>query len=356
MTPKPRPRYVLVDAVRGIAACAVMLYHFTGGDLRPGLTQLFGARALDVCHHGWLGVQVFFVLSGFVIAHTIGDRDISAGDALRFALRRQVRLDPPYWTSLGISLFIPWFTRFLGFRYRMNPPLRVIAAHVFYLQDLLGVRAIQPVYWTLAIEVQFYMAFVMALLLLRPVPAFATRWLVLASGLASLDAGMHWRFLGGWFMPHWYLFVLGAATLWTVQRKLPLALHVGLALYTAWYGIESGRLEPLAGAITSLTLVFAGRTGGLERWLGWRWIQFLGRISYGVYLLHPLAGAQARWHVGVKVDVTHGPGALAVLLSAIALTIAASWALHVLVEAPAMRLAGRIRWWHGDPARAVTAP
>ena len=72
--------------------------------------------------------------------------------------------------------------------------------------------------------------------------------------------------------------------------------------------------------------------------------------------LTQLFGAQARWHVGVKVDVTHGPGALAVLLSAIALTIAASWALHVLVEAPAMRLAGRIRWWHGDPARAVTAP
>lgn len=348
MNPPHRPRYVLIDALRGVAACAVMLYHFTGGDLRPGLTRLFGEAVLRALHEGWLGVQVFFVLSGFVIANTIGDRLLTPGDAVRFALRRQVRLDPPYWVSLGLAVFVPWLTRALGYRGRPPPSLKVIGAHLLYLQELLRLPTLQPVYWTLAIEVQFYMVFVAALCALRLLPAALAPWAVLASALPSLDAGMHWRFLHGWFMPHWYLFALGASTCWVTRRRLPLAPHLAVVAWTMYQGVHFDRLEPLGGGATVLLLTLAGRVGGLETWARARWLQFVGRVSYGVYLLHPLAGAQARWHVGIHVNLRSGPGALAVLVAAIALTMLLAWGLHVAVEAPAMRLAGRIRWWHGD--------
>ncbi len=355
MNPPPRPRYVLIDALRGIAACAVMLYHFTGGDLRPGLTRLFGATILRGCHNGWLGVQVFFVLSGFVIANTIGDRAITPGDAARFALRRQVRLDPPYWLSLALAVFVPWIIGALGYRGRPPPPLRVIGAHLLYLQEILRYPSLQPVYWTLAIEVQFYMVFVVALALLRFAPKPAVPWLLLATALPSLDAAMHWRFIHGWFIPHWYLFVLGASTYWVLKRRLPLAPHLAMAVWVAWQGWQCDRLEPIGGVATVLLLTAAGRVGALETWLRARWLQFVGRVSYGVYLLHPLAGAQARWHVGVHVGVQSGPGALAVLTAAVALTMVFAWALHQAVEAPAMRLAAKIRWWHGDRAAPPTS-
>jgi len=348
MNPPPRPRYVLIDALRGIAACAVMLYHFTGGDLRPGLESLLGHVVLRAWHHGWLGVQVFFVLSGFVIANTIGDRSITPGDAARFALRRQVRLDPPYWVAIAFAVVVPWIVSAMGFHGRPPPPLHVIGAHLLYLQGLLRLPTIQPIFWTLAIEVQFYMVFVVALALLRYAPKAAIPWVVMASALPSLDAGMHWRFLHGWFIPHWYLFALGASTYWVTKRRLPLAPHLALAAWVAWQGVHFDRLEPLGGVATALLLTAAGRVGGLETWLRARWLQFVGRVSYGVYLLHPLAGAQARWHVGVHVNVRSGPGALAVLVAAIAFTMVLAWALHRWVEAPAMRLASKIRWWHGD--------
>lgn len=346
--PPARPRYVLIDALRGAAACAVMLYHFTGGDLRPGLTRLFGRAALAACHHGWLGVQVFFVLSGFVIANTIGDRTVTPGDALRFGLRRQVRLDPPYWVSLALALLVPWIVSALGIRARTAPSLQAVGAHLLYLQEILRYPSLQPVYWTLAIEVQFYMVFVALLAALRYAPRPAARWVVLASALPSLDAAMHWRYLHGWFIPHWYLFALGASTYWVTKRRIPLAPHLALAAWVAWQGWQYDRLEPLGGVATVLLLTVAGRVGGLETWLRARWLQFVGRVSYGVYLLHPLAGSQARWHVGIHVDVRSGPGALAVVVVAVAFTLLLAWALHRAVEAPAMRLAARIRWWHGD--------
>ncbi len=348
MTPAaPRPRYVLIDALRGIAACMVMLYHFCQGDLRPGLTRVFGATVLEGVVHGWLGVQVFFILSGFVIANTVGARDVTLPDAGRFALRRQVRLDPPYWVSLFIAAVVPWITKVLGFKGKPLPPWRVVGAHLLYVQEILRYRSLQPIYWTLAIEVQFYMAFILALAVLRRLPRVAP-WVILASGVVSLDLGMHWQYIHGWFIPHWYLFVLGASTYWVTKRGLPLLPHLALLVWTASQGAEFDRLEPFAGALTALLLTVAGRTGGLERWLSARWLQFVGRVSYGVYLLHPLAGSQARWHVGIRVRVATGPGALAVLVAAIALTMLLAWLMHRFVEAPAMRLAGRIRWWHGD--------
>lgn len=348
-----RPRYVLIDALRGVAACAVMLYHFTGGDLRPGLARLFGEAALRGMHQGWLGVQVFFVLSGFVIANTVGDRLITIGDALRFALRRQVRLDPPYWVSLALAVLVPWVTVALGYRGRPPPSPGVIGAHLLYLQEILRLPTLQPVYWTLAIEVQFYMVFVAALAALRFAPRGVAPWLVLASALPSLDAAMHWRFLHGWFIPHWYLFALGASTYWVTKRRLPLAPHLAVLAWAVWQGVHFDRLEPVGGGAAVLLLTVAGRVGGLESWLRARWLQFVGRVSYGVYLLHPLAGAQARWHVGVHVDLRTGPGALAVLVAAVALTMALAWVMHRAVEAPAMRLAAKFRWWHGDRERAA---
>lgn len=351
MSTEKRPRYVLVDALRGVAACAVMVYHFTHSDLRPGLTRAFGATIVEGMVHGWLGVQVFFVLSGFVIANSVGAREVTLPDAARFALRRQVRLDPPYWVSLFIASVVPWLTGLVGGRGKPLPSWRVVGAHLLYLQELLGIRSLQPIYWTLALEVQFYLVFVVALWALRLLPRVAAPWVLASTALVSLDFGMRWRFwplLHATFVPHWYLFAIGASTYWTVTRRLPLAPHLALLAWVAYQGHHFHRLEPASGVAAALLLTVAGRTGGLERWLNARWLQFVGRVSYGVYLLHPLAGAQARWHVGIKVRVATAPGALAVFGTAVALTMLLAWAMHRLVEAPAMRLAGKIRWWHGD--------
>jgi peptidoglycan/LPS O-acetylase OafA/YrhL len=339
-----RPRYAFVDALRGLAATAVMLYHFTQGDLAPGFERALGHAALVGAKHGWLGVHVFFVLSGFVIAHSVGERAVTFADAARFAVRRQVRLDPSYWLSLALAVFLPWFFLRIGFQGAPPPPLRVIGAHMLYLQELLRMPAIQPIYWTLAIEVQFYLAFVIALAALRFLPPLAVRALLVLTAVGSLDASMHWRFLHGWFMPYWYLFALGALTYAVTQGHFSKWVHAALLAYVFFQGRKYFRLEPQCGALTAATLTIAGLAGKLEEGLAWAPLQFLGRVSYGIYLLHPAAGGQARWHVGIKVDVASAAGAMTVVLAGAALTFVLAWLLHVAVERPSMNLASRIRW------------
>lgn len=342
-TPAKRPRYALIDSLRGLAACSVMFYHYTGGDLRPHLAMALGDELVHVLHGGWLGVQVFFVLSGFVIAGTVGERAVSFGGAARFALRRQVRLDPPYWVSLALSCAIPLYWRWKLHDHRAVPSLERIGVHLLYLQELLRVPEIQPVYWTLTIEVQFYLVLIAALALLRPVRAHAG-WVLLASAVWSLDQSMHWRFLHGWFVPHWYLFALGAVAWWSRER---VSMRGALALFMAWCGYQAmlhDRSEPVAGVFTAGVLALAGQGRGLERWLAWRPLMFLGTVSYGIYLLHPIVGAQVRWHIGSLVHARSTWGSVVVMLSAAAFTVLFSWLLHIAVEKPAMRLAARIRW------------
>src|SRR5579872_7415052 len=86
-------RLAFVDGLRGVAALAVMLYHLVGRTSAGVLTQ-----------YGFLGVAIFFVLSGFVIASVVGDRRVDAGFLGRFALRRMVRLDIPYWLNIALAI------------------------------------------------------------------------------------------------------------------------------------------------------------------------------------------------------------------------------------------------------------
>src|SRR5471030_2381991 len=92
-------RMPALDAIRGVACLAVVWYHVYCFSALPQLLKL--PSWIDrIIRHGFLGVEVFFVLSGVVIALSIlGDR-ITWAYLGRFALRRSLRLDPPYWAAL----------------------------------------------------------------------------------------------------------------------------------------------------------------------------------------------------------------------------------------------------------------
>ncbi len=338
-----RRRYGFVDSLRGIAACSVMVYHYTGGDLRPHLSEALSYELVQALHGGWIGVQIFFVLSGFVIASTVDMREVTPMGAARFALRRQVRLDPPYWASLALSCAIPAYWRWRLHDHRPVPSFERVAVHVVYLQEFLKVPEIQPIYWTLTIEVQFYLVLVLLLAVMRPIRHHAA-WALLASGAWCLHESMAWHFLGGWFIPHWYLFALGALAWYTRAQKASFWAFLAFVAWCGYQGHLHDRAEPTAGALTAALLALASRTGGLERWLSWRPLVFLGTVSYGIYLLHPIVGAQVRWHIGGIVRSHTPAGALIVVCCAMAVTVLSAWLLHVAIEQPAIRLASRIRW------------
>lgn len=101
------PRYVFVDALRGLASLGVLLAHMVvNGMSKDTLQTLLPTWFQEFCFNGQFGVEVFFVLSGFVIALSLSQKPLSKTRALNFVLRPQIRLDPPYFVALVAFMFL----------------------------------------------------------------------------------------------------------------------------------------------------------------------------------------------------------------------------------------------------------
>ncbi len=156
-------RLQFIDALRGVAALLVVLTHTMGfwdaaGRASGNSTLFFWVR--DNIRHLGHGVDIFFVLSGFVIALSIGNSRVDIGYICNFVLRRSARLDPPYWAAIGFASFIYYIRAETVGGGDGVASWQSILAHVFYLQGIMGYEHVIPVFWTLCLEVQLYLGFI----------------------------------------------------------------------------------------------------------------------------------------------------------------------------------------------------
>ena len=110
MTQTQRPfegRSTFIDGLRGIAALSVACYHIDRyGPVPVAAEPAIPRWLISVIDHGSIGVQVFFVISGFVIAYSVRNARITPGYLANYVLRRAIRLDPPYWTTILFVLAV----------------------------------------------------------------------------------------------------------------------------------------------------------------------------------------------------------------------------------------------------------
>src|SRR5258706_8140579 len=201
---EPSYRFTFVDALRGIAALNVVLFHAVGGHHIPALFAAMPAWLQAILEHGDVGVAVFFVLSGFVIAHSLRPEGLTAADVGRFMLRRSIRLDPPYWAAIVTTMALSVLASAMVKDRTVDHFTTIqVAEHILYLQELLKIKEINPVFWTLCMEIQFYLVFAVLLLtrsraILLTAFAFSLIWPL---GLSTAPAGL--------FVGLWYGFLLG---------------------------------------------------------------------------------------------------------------------------------------------------
>jgi len=345
--------------LRGLAALWVVLFHASeGGHIERLKSVLPPAFVRLVFDSGYLGVPVFFVLSGFVMALTVHSARVDLGFAFRFVLRRMVRLTPPYAVSIAIVIGFLALKMWALHTPVSFPSVGAVVAHVAYVQDVFGVPPLNPVYWTLAIEVQFYIFFAVLMLaadaLSRWIPN-ARLWLFGLTGIVGLawPAGIATTALWpGGFIPLWFSFAAGVLVCWGWRlRGWPEI--AALVFCAAVLGLGNSAFAVTA-SVTAVTLLAAGRLGAMQSWLNWRWIQFLGSISYSLYLLHnPTMGAWARvarFSSGTLSD-------LLVLVSSVAVCILAAFLAYRWVEVPSQRWSGAIKLGRVQTAGDVrTAP
>jgi exopolysaccharide production protein ExoZ len=174
-----------IQALRGIAASAVVLDHALGPLVKNGILPSYFD---DVRHNiGNLGVVVFFIVSGFIMIRTNRDRFGASGNAKEFFLRRLTRILPIYWTGTFLAfLYVALVEREWRFI-----ELGLSLAFVPYFDALHGVmKPILSVGWTLNYEMFFYAVFAVAMLLpLRAGVSFIT-------AVFAILVGSHLLFIG----------------------------------------------------------------------------------------------------------------------------------------------------------------
>jgi peptidoglycan/LPS O-acetylase OafA/YrhL len=332
-------RVSTVDALRGIASLAVCWYHFVyaGHAFDGGGTVSAALRAS--ARNDWMGVEVFFVISGFVIPLALYRARYTLRAYWSFLAKRLVRLEPPYLVSVVLCVVL-WYVwaevpKLHGPPFTLTPlPL---ALHLGYLNAYFHEGWLNPVYWTLAIEFQYYIGMGVLFVVIAD-----RRWSVRYAGLAALGM-LAFAFPSGSYVFHYlFVFMLGMVTFQRHAGMLSTRLYLGtLAIVAAGCWATLGPLPAAVTVATALCIAFV-RTD--VRVLG-----FLGAISYSLYLIHVPVGGRI---LSLGLAHLHGGSARVVWLGiSLVATIALATLFHRLVEVPAQQWSSRIRY-----RRAQTAP
>jgi peptidoglycan/LPS O-acetylase OafA/YrhL len=313
----------VLDAMRGLAAFAVLWFHFCRyNPVVPKDSFLYASGT-----HGWIGVEVFFVISGFVIPLALAASSFSLRDLPTFLLKRLVRLQPPYMASIVIVLAIIYLTNGVSDG-GAKPTLLQIALHPFYLNGLFKIPWLTPVYWTLAVEVQYYFVVALAFPVIRRPMLF---WSLLAPVCIVLSFLLPYRGYVFFYLP---FFLLGIAAYHFTSGGIKALPFIAFSVVLAYIGMKT--VHPYAGLASlaaTLAIAYVRKAP--------RVLVALGAISYPLYLLHWPVGFPAAKLVG---DLFQTSSPAVHIPAAIIASIAAAWVLHRAVEVPAQRWSSAIRY------------
>jgi peptidoglycan/LPS O-acetylase OafA/YrhL len=364
-SPKAAPvRLAVLDGMRLLAAGAVASYHYLGPTTPTYWGESPKVFAYPLHHaamYGWLGVEAFFLISGFVICMSAWGR--SPG---QFAASRISRLFPAYWFAILLivaqSVLIAVQTKNAA---RVIDP-RTILANLTMLPGPLNVTLLDGVSWTLAVEAVFYvlMAVVLAFgatygRMLR----FCSLWLVVAFITQQTQSS----FLNAIDLSDYTgLFVTGI-TLYLMYRfgqNLLLWVLMGLAwcyqltvlqLRIVGHPADSGTTRTVSYSLCALlltgflVLLILATIGPLAR-VRWGWLATAGALTYPFYLVHQSVGVPMGEALTRHVP---GLGHWGIMGLTLVTMLGLSWLIHRWVERPLGRLMRRQLTRSLNPAEVV---
>ncbi|MET0507584.1 MAG: acyltransferase family protein [Burkholderiaceae bacterium] len=319
-------RLAQIDGLRGIAAMYVALFHFT--DRYDQLFEHSRPMAWSV-RHGLAGVELFFVISGFVIFMTLE----RCRTPLDFIVSRASRLLPAYWAAVALVALYLHATAAPG----SEPGWLQILVNLTMIQELLGVPSLDGVYWSLQAELLFYLMMLCLWIVggTRHPATLVVVWIGLSlaeqlarlSGLRGAPYAVQTVFNLTW-CPWFALGIIAYLSRGT--GRLGPALTTALSLAIVDVLLRQGPLDCLVAAASFVLVRQAsrGRLGLLET----RPLLFLGAVSYPLYLVNE----KVSWlTIGAVEAAGYGPNAAVAAASVAALAVA--WLLHRRLEVPAMQ-------------------
>jgi peptidoglycan/LPS O-acetylase OafA/YrhL len=361
-----------LDGIRGIAIILVLLHHFTLFDPVTTVGAWFGFLALL----GWSGVDLFFVLSGFLITGILIDARGSDRYFTSFYARRTLRIFPLYYLIVFLSLIVlphfpRWSTLLGGARGVTQWPYWSYLVNFAIAERNDFQHGILDVAWSLAIEEQFYLLWAVIVWLLPPRwlgPLCASillivplaRTLALEDGLHSVDVYVlpHYRAdalatgaLLAWLARRAWLSKAAAVAPWVCVAAAATAVALALADETPWWwGLWTQRVGysvlALSGAALIVSAVTRAPQSLIPTLLSAGWLRAFGKYSYCMYLIHlPVSRVVQELVMGAdEFPVVLGamwPAQLAFYALATAPTFGLAWVSWHGFEAPILRLKSR---------------
>ncbi|WP_078631793.1 acyltransferase family protein [Streptomyces resistomycificus] len=343
----PRPRVVVrervgrrlyaVDGIRLIAALMVAVHHFAGTDRvdQPG-NPIWGRPVSDImptvfrfASYGWIGVEIFFVISGFVICMSCWGRT-----PRQFFVSRVIRLYPAYWFAVVFTTAV--LVAVPGVWERLR--LREVLLNLTMLQSGSGVANVDGVYWTLWSELRFYLLFLVVVatgLTYRKVVVFCCVWgaaamLAPVSGFRLLELTANpegaWYFIAGLalYLMHRFgqdLLLWGILGMAWLMGQLELGHRIDEVEHVSgWRG------SVLVFTVFLLAMV-AIALGATDR-VRWKWLVTAGALTYPLYLIHYVAGTTLINRLRDTMD------ARLLVVVVLAGFLVLSWLVHRFVERP----------------------
>lgn len=354
-----------LDGLRALAVLSVLYSHY--------LTQKYWLWGV---FWGGEGVRLFFTLSGFLITNILL-REVTAelgsakerGYLIRqFYIRRYLRLTPVYYLTLAAMAAL-----------NISATRETLWWHVLYLSNVRFAmedawQGLVSHFWSLAVEEQFYLVWPFVMLLL-------SRQSILRLGSALVIGAILWRYLGAgfawgnivvWVLPPHSLDALALGAIMSISvrdralssrdRGLIGAALGGLTIWTA--DVMAGGNSPLlkAAAPTGISIFFAwlilwaseGHRSLAGRALELGWLTYIGKISYGLYVVHNLVWYLLGHYVLPRsmVESREAGARIAIAVIASVAAIALSSLLFHALESPVNRLRLRFPYRRGDRQRA----
>jgi peptidoglycan/LPS O-acetylase OafA/YrhL len=378
-------RFTFVDALRGLGALSITCYHVHRyRPLEIPVDHFLSNAVQSAVQHGWAAVQMFWVIAGFVLAYSLRKTKIEAASFGNFSLRRVLRLGIPYWTAILAVAAIDFLTK--PHLYRPDQPLvddpitlARLAANLGFLQDVFDLGNITAGTWFVCVDLQFGLLFGLMLGFVQlltpacsaePNPGKTNAAVLLLAFMPLGLAAMFWLnfqqgVLDSWAIYFFHMPLLGAMAFWALEGRIPrvafwgyaAAMAVGVAM--RWHDAvlvwQAARLQTPAAAMkygkaleltvaltTGVVIYVVGRRGHLNDWLTWRPLQYLGRVSYSLYLTHYLTS----WIVvslGYYWTRDNAAAAACWMVASVLVSIGVAGIFYRYVEAPSVRFVARLK-------------
>jgi peptidoglycan/LPS O-acetylase OafA/YrhL len=289
------PQYKTLDHWRGFAALWVLAFHgfaAYGTSFHP-LTEIFVQKFAT---YGSLGVHLFFVISGYCIAASAYKLVARKSTVKEFIENRLWRVFPTYWAALIVAIVINLIaSRFNGTTIWDNLPTswQFWVGHIFLAQPYLGVENYVGVYWTLTVEIAFYLIVAFLLIIYKNIDRRLAIFSGLALGVCSIFVVPGFRIT---FLNYWCEFVCGCllfSALWSkneqkiLRRNLSLILIVVLGILGIWVNFSFHSTDLWFSAMFAICLYplysFDTKIDAIKPL---NWLKYIGIFSYSLYLIH----------------------------------------------------------------------